>query len=224
MARRQRPPAPPDSTEREAITDPKARNYLSPLAAGVLNAAPALSLPTAIAFHTALLGAAIAWQSQREAGVAALIQVPRESPLPWWAAAVMAAWLLVLGQALLEDRIASLRKLGEELYEAMAPITTVRVAVLAGLSGICEEVLFRGPVQATLGWPVTAVLFALSHGGFSRRHLTWTVFALVAGVLFGVMVEYYQSLSPAIVAHVTVNAINMRRLERYAKRPLPGRP
>jgi membrane protease YdiL (CAAX protease family) len=68
------------------------------------------------------------------------------------------------------------------------------------------------------------VLFALSHGGFSRRHLTWTVFALVAGVLFGVMVEYYQSLSPAIVAHVTVNAINMRRLERYAKRPLPGRP
>ncbi len=224
MARRQRPPAPANSTVSEATTDPKARNYLSPPGAGLLQTAPALTLPTAIAFHTALLGAAIAWQSLREGGAAALIQVPRGAALPWWAAAVLAAWLLVLGPALLEDRVPALRALGEELYEAMAPITTVRIAVLAGLSGICEEALFRGPLQSTVGWPVTALLFALAHGGFSRRHLTWTVFALVAGVLFGLMVEYYQSLSPAIVAHVTVNAINMRRLERYAKRPLPGRP
>lgn len=214
----------PSSPTIEATTDPKARNYLSPLPAATLNTAAQLTLPTAIAFHTALLGAAIAWQSLREGGAAALIQVPREAPLPWWAAAVLVAWLLVLGPALLEERVAALRRLGEELYEAMAPITRLRVAVLAGLSGVCEEVLFRGPLQASVGWPAAALLFALSHGGFSRRHLTWTLFALIAGVLFGLMVEYYQSLSPAIVAHVTVNAINMRRLERYAQRPARPRP
>lgn len=178
----------------------------------------------AIAFHAALLGAAVAWQSVRSDGVLALVRVPSTHPLPWWGAAVLASWLLVLGPALLEDRMPAMRKLGEELYEAMAPITTTRVAILAGLSGICEEALFRGPLQATVGWPVAAVLFALSHGGFSRRHLTWTGFALIAGLLFGAMVEYYGSLSPAIVAHVTVNAINMRRLERYAKRQLPRGP
>ncbi len=191
---------------------------------GLLTAAPALGLALAIAFHTALLGAAIAWQSVRADGVMVLVRPPQDHALPWWGAAVLCSWLLVLGPALLEDRMPAMRKLGEELYEAMAPITSTRVAVLAGLSGICEEVLFRGPLQATVGWPVAAVLFALSHGGFSRRHLTWTVFALIAGLLFGAMVEYYDSLSPAIVAHVTVNAINMRRLERYAKRQLPRRP
>ena len=208
----------------EANTDPYARNYLSPARPCLLTTAPALSLPLAIAFHTALLGAAIAWQSVRADGVEALVRVPAEAPLPWWGAAVLCAWLLVLGPAILEDRMPTLRKLGEELYEAMAPITTVRVAVLAGLSGICEEALFRGPLQATVGWPVAAVLFALSHGGLSRRHLTWTGFALIAGLLFGAMVEYYGSLSPAIVAHVTVNAINMRRLQRFAKRQLPRGP
>lgn len=183
---------------------------------------PALGLLPSAAFYLAVFGAAVAWQSQRHGGAAALWRPPREQWLPWWAAAVAVSWILVLGPALLEDRVPALRQLGADLYEAVAPITRRRVAVLALLSGFAEELLFRGPLQATLGWPVAAVLFAALHGGGARRLWPWTAFALVAGGLFGALVDAYDSLSPAIVAHVTVNAINMQRLTRFA--PQAGRP
>ena len=183
--------------------------------------APALGLPMLFAFHAAVLGAAIAWQSLLPGGAAALLREPRTMSLPWWAAAIGVSWILVLGPALLETHVPALQELGRELYHSVAPITGLRVAAFAGLAGICEEALFRGPVQATLGWPLAALLFGLLHGGFAKRLRVWTMFALAAGGLFGILVEVYDSLSPAIVAHITVNAINMRRLARHAPRKGP---
>lgn len=175
-----------------------------------------MSLGLVVAFHAAVLGAAIAWQSVRPEGAWALLRQPRDLAVPWWVAAMAASWLLVLAPALLESRSPALRQLSADLYHAVAPVTRLRVAVFAGLAGVCEEALFRGPLQATVGWPLAAILFALLHGGLRRKLWLWTTFALVAGLLFGVLVHLYDALSPAIVAHITVNAINMRRLQRYA--------
>lgn len=183
---------------------------------------PRLPLWLAVAFHLALVAVALIWQSFRPGGMIGLVRVPSEHLLPWWGAAVGASWLLVLGPAWLEDKLPPLRAVSVELYQAVAPITTLRVAVLAGMSGFSEELLFRGPLQETVGWVPAALIFGLAHGGFSKRQWPWTLFALTAGLLFGWMVEFYGALSPAMVAHMTVNAINMRRLERYA--PLAERP
>lgn len=185
-------------------------------------ARPALTLPMVIAFHVAMFGAAVAWQSQRSEGLAALWRAPRELAVPWWAAAIGVSWILVLGPALIEERSAALREVAAELYAAVAPVTPLRIAVFAGLSGLCEEILFRGPVQATLTWPVAALLFGALHGGSERRLWPWSAFAVVAGMLFGALVAVYDAISPAVVAHMTVNAINMRRLGRYA--PAAARP
>ncbi|MBM4345502.1 MAG: CPBP family intramembrane metalloprotease [Deltaproteobacteria bacterium] len=175
-----------------------------------------------LAFHTAMFGAAVAWQSQRSEGLAALWRAPVDRPVPWWAAAVAVSWILVLGPALLETRSAALRRVAAELYAAIAPITPARIALFAGLSGLCEELLFRGPLQATVSWPVAALLFGALHGGGDRRLWPWSAFAVVAGMLFGALVAVYDAISPAIVAHMTVNAINMRRLRQYA--PAVARP
>lgn len=183
---------------------------------------PALSLPMVISFHLAVFGAAVAWQSLLPAGVAALWRPPKDLAIPWWVAALGASWLLVLGPAVLEARLPALRDLAAELYTSIAPVTPLRIAVFAGLSGLCEELLFRGPVQETLTWPVAALLFGALHGGGSRRLWLWSAFAVIAGMLFGALVDLYDSLSPAIVAHTTVNAINMQRLRQYA--PVAGRP
>lgn len=177
-------------------------------------ARPVVPLPAAIAFYLAVLGAAIAWQAVRLDGAGALLRPPVDRAVPWWMAAIGVSWLLVLGPALVEARVRALRVVQAELYAAIAPCTPIRIAALAGLSGVAEEALFRGPLQATLGWPIAAAVFGALHGGLSRRLWPWTVFAVAAGALFGALVAWYDSLSPAIVAHITVNAINMRRLER----------
>lgn len=177
---------------------------------------PLTPLWLVLLFYAAIGAVALVWQAYRAPGLMGLVRVPIEHTVPWWAAAVGTSWLLVLGPALLEDKLPALRAVSVELYESVAPITTRRVAVFAGMSGFCEELLFRGPLQETVGWVAAAVLFALLHGGFSKKHWPWTLFALTAGLLLGLMVEVYGALSPAMVAHITVNAINMRRLERYA--------
>ena len=191
---------------------PATRKNFAPL----LAAAPVMALPMVVAFHVAVLGAAIAWQSLRPEGAYALVRPPRALPVPWWMAAIAVSWLLVLLPAALESRLPALRQLAADLYVAVAPVTRLRVAVFAGLAGVCEEALFRGPLQATVGWPIAAVVFAVLHGGMQRKLWVWTAFALLAGVLMGLLVHVYDALSPAIVAHITVNAINMRRLQRYA--------
>ncbi len=175
-----------------------------------------------VAFHLAMFGAAVAWQSQRAEGLAALWRAPQDRGVPWWAAAIGVSWILVLGPALIEERSPALRAVAAELYAAVAPVTPLRIAVFAGLSGLCEELLFRGPLQATVSWPVAALLFGALHGGGERRLWPWAAFAVVAGMLFGALVAVYDAISPAIVAHMTVNAINMRRLRQYA--PASPRP
>lgn len=162
-----------------------------------------------------MLAVAAAWAALTSAGVQQLCVLPLDLPLPWYVAAVGTGLGLVALTALAEPRWPALRRLGTELAAAIAPITLPRVLTLAVLSGVCEEALFRGPVQLTLGWPVATVLFALVHGGGSRRHLAWTGFALLAGLAFAGLAIAYQSIWPPALAHVLVNAINMRRLQRY---------
>lgn len=174
-----------------------------------------MPLSIAALFYGGMLACGLLWQSQRDEGLGGLLKIPQEHVVPWWAAAIGASWILVLGPAILHDKSRALRQLSVELARQIQPITTWRVTVLAGLSGVCEEVLFRGPLQATIGLVPAALLFALVHGGGQRRLWVWFVFALVAGLLFGGLVAWYGSLSPAIVAHITVNAINMQRLRPY---------
>lgn len=212
----------------EAIIKVPQRNFFAAIATSrsmgpwVLRATPTrMPLTVAALFHAAMLAVAVGWQWFRPGGASALLAVPRTLQVPWWAAAIGVSWLLILGPAWLEDKVPALRALSTELYEAVQPVTRWRVAVLAGLSGICEEALFRGPLQGTIGWLPAAVLFALAHGGGRPKHRVWGAFALVAGLLFGWLVQVYDSLDPAIVAHITVNAINMRRLQRFAPRTTP---
>lgn len=80
---------------------------------------------------------------------------------------------------------------------------------LALLSGLAEEVFFRGLVQGLIGgWPglmVQAVLFAALHPTPDRRAWAYTAFTLVAGLAFGVAFWASGSLVPGILAHYLHN-------------------
>jgi membrane protease YdiL (CAAX protease family) len=77
---------------------------------------------------------------------------------------------------------------------------------------VAEETFFRGALQPTLGWLPASLIFGLVHFAPRRELLPWTGFALCVGMVLGALFESTGNLVAPIVAHVGINAVNLRRL------------
>jgi membrane protease YdiL (CAAX protease family) len=124
-------------------------------------------------------------------------------------AAVLLVALWRLGR-----RLPSARELEASLAVLLGPLDGGDVAGLALLSGFAEELFFRGAVQGAWGWLPATLLFALLHSGPGKAFRLWSLFAVVAGLLFAGLTLWRGNLLPAVVGHVAVNAVNLRGLAR----------
>jgi membrane protease YdiL (CAAX protease family) len=104
------------------------------------------------------------------------------------------------------------RELEARLAGVLGPLTLSEAVGLALLSGFAEELFFRGALQETFGWVAATLLFALLHSGPGRAFRLWSLFALLAGALFGGIMAWRGNLMGPVVGHVLVNAVNLRRL------------
>jgi membrane protease YdiL (CAAX protease family) len=118
-----------------------------------------------------------------------------------------------------------LRTIAEELaprlLEGASRGTLVLISVL---SGVGEEVFFRGAVQQEFGLVVASILFGVVHVGPDRRYLVWTVWALLAGFLFGVLYDVTGGLLAPILAHAGHNAATLLIWKRSRKGRSAGDP
>jgi uncharacterized protein len=133
----------------------------------------------------------------------------------WWLDLLLGigAGLLLLAFWKGAERVVPLaRELEDQLGAVLGPLGRTEVIALAVLSGIAEELFFRGAVQGSFGWLAAALVFALLHTGPGRALRLWTLFALIAGLLFGGLMELRGNLLGPIVAHFLVNAVNLWRL------------
>jgi membrane protease YdiL (CAAX protease family) len=143
----------------------------------------------------------------------------------WWidlaaglaaGAALLALWA---GAARL---VALARRLETEIGAVLGPLTAGEAVALAIFSGVAEELFFRGAVQGSLpglaGWLLATVLFALLHSGPGPAFRLWTLFALLAGALFGALMLWRGNLLAPVVAHFLVNAVNLKRVSDAAVR------
>lgn len=105
-------------------------------------------------------------------------------------------------------------RLAEEFRHLIGPLGARRALAVALLSGIGEEVLFRGVLQPAIGLWLAAAVFAALHIGPSLRFLPWTAMAFVAGAAFGGLFLWTGNLVAPIVAHATVNFLNLRYLAK----------
>ncbi len=131
----------------------------------------------------------------------------------WWldlAGAAGAAALLIGLWAVVRIFFAAARRLEDSLAAVLGQPKADEILALAVLSGIAEELLFRGAIQGAWGWVWATALFALLHTGPGREHRWWTLFAAVAGCLFAFLREWSGALLAPIVAHILVNAVNLR--------------
>ncbi|HEX2253595.1 MAG TPA: type II CAAX endopeptidase family protein [Thermoanaerobaculia bacterium] len=108
------------------------------------------------------------------------------------------------------------RELEERIAALLGHLSGDEALALAVLSGIAEELFFRGALQGSWGWIAATLLFALLHTGPGKVFGLWTLFAVVAGGLFGGLMLWRGNLLAPMLAHFVVNAINLRRLVREA--------
>ena len=102
------------------------------------------------------------------------------------------------------------RELSEELAPIVVGGTRGRdLVLLAVLSGVGEEALFRGALQPEIGLVATSLLFGALHVGPDRRYLLWTLWAVGAGLLFGALYTWTGGILAPVVAHALHNGATL---------------
>jgi membrane protease YdiL (CAAX protease family) len=156
-----------------------------------------------------------------------LVRAPGPSgPVDWvrdLLAGALAAAIVIVLSALLTASTRWGEALARALAELLGPLSLRDCVVLALASGVAEEALFRGALQPLLGFVGASLLFGLAHFVPRRELLPWVAFTFAAGFGLGWLYEQTGNLVAPIVAHVGVNAVNLRQLSRKGAAPIsPG--
>ncbi|MBA3992944.1 MAG: hypothetical protein C0469_05395 [Cyanobacteria bacterium DS2.3.42] len=94
----------------------------------------------------------------------------------------------------------------EELAPLFAQLNAVDIFLIAVVSGFCEEVFFRGALQLDFNLWIAAGIFGMFHMP-TFRYLTYGVWAMAAGVVFGLTMETTHSLWAPITGHAINNLL-----------------
>jgi membrane protease YdiL (CAAX protease family) len=115
------------------------------------------------------------------------------------------------------------RDMEDAFRSVLGPLELHEVVRLALLSGVSEEMLFRGATQPllvhalrseALGLLAASAVFALVHFPPRRELWPWPPFAFALGLFFGYVTLASGNLLPAVVCHAAINAVNLRRITR----------
>jgi len=169
-----------------------------------------------VAVYLPLLGLALAWsgfQGTLGGWIGPASGVPTD---------VLLGVAAGLGVVVLTAVLVAVSRRFERLAELMArltgPMSWPVIALAAAASSVAEEAFFRGAVQGSFGLVAASLVFALCHAVPDRRYLPWTAFALVAGLGLGGLFLWRGSLVAPVLAHFTINLVNLRLLSRRAAR------
>lgn len=177
-------------------------------------AAPGGFYRLAWGFYLVLAIAGVSWVAARSGEIPLGLFVDRRS---WWVdvalGAAAGAALVAVWEVGRRSTVA-VGELEEHLRGMLAGLDPAETQALALLSGFAEELFFRGAMQSAWGWGWAAVVFTALHVGPGVTYRVWTAFAFVAGLLFAGLTLWRGNILAAVVAHVLVNAVNLRRLAR----------
>lgn len=105
------------------------------------------------------------------------------------------------------------RNLSDLVRQTFEGCTGRDVLMVALASGIGEELFFRGLLQPQIGLLLSSIVFGAVHIG-GRRLWPWAVFAAAIGLVLGLLFEAFGTLLGPVVAHATINGVNLHRILR----------
>jgi CAAX protease family protein len=84
--------------------------------------------------------------------------------------------------------------------------------MLAIVSAIAEEIMFRGALQPAIGCVAAGLLFGVLHIPPDRRLLAWPLYATILGLALGGIYAATGNLIGPILAHFLINLVSLRKL------------
>jgi membrane protease YdiL (CAAX protease family) len=111
------------------------------------------------------------------------------------------------------------RRLHRELRPVATQLGTADIWMLAALSALGEELLFRGVLQPAIGLFGQAVLFGLLHQLPGPSRWIWVTWAACVGLLFGLLFQLTGSLWGPILGHALINGLNLNFLKHHNPDP-----
>ena len=102
------------------------------------------------------------------------------------------------------------RRLHQDLRPVALLLSPSMIVVVALLSGLSEELLFRSFLVPWVGVVPQAIVFGLLHQVSGPSRWVWMVWAAGVGLVFGLMYEVFGTLSGPVVAHALINGLNLR--------------
>jgi membrane protease YdiL (CAAX protease family) len=169
--------------------------------------------------YLSLAAAGIVWASIR--GEPNVWRPPREGEALVWSGMAIGLVLglaIVFASRLAVHRFEWARSLHREFRALLSPLTDPEIVILALASSVGEEIFFRGALMPVIGIWVSSAVFALLHIGPRVRYLPWTIGSFVAGVLFCALYRWSGDLTGPVLAHFTVNFLNLRHVASYELR------
>lgn len=152
---------------------------------------------------------------------------PLSHPRPWFvvpglaaaplsaALGVALAFAVVLFTRFSVARYAWARALHRELSPIARRFGTAEIWLVAILSSLGEELLFRAFLTPTIGLFGATLLFGLLHQVRGKSRWVWAAWAFVVGLAFGAIFVGTGSLVGPIVAHALINGTNLGFLKSY---------
>jgi membrane protease YdiL (CAAX protease family) len=174
---------------------------------------------TALLFYGLLLG--VAWLIALWAGVSLLYLSPEAAraglrPLRDPAVGFLTGALVVVLSHQLTERLPAGARLADALGAVLGRLSIPECLLLAAISGVAEEAFFRGLLQPFVGLLAASLIFGLAHFVPRRDLAPWALFAVIAGFVLGALFELTGNLVAPVVAHATINAVNLRLLSQRA--------
>lgn len=123
--------------------------------------------------------------------------------------------LVVLGTRRMVERLSWAQELASALRPFARDLSGGGIVVVALLSSVGEELLFRGLVQPWVGLWLQALLFGLLHQMPGPSRWAWVGWASVIGLVFGVVFAGTGSLVGPVVAHAIINGFNLNYLQSH---------
>ena len=220
---------PTDVTESSAPSQEKAPKTAPP------TKGPTLSVRVVLLTYGALLVVAIGWGWLTHgpnvfflpaSETLAATRVLRIPGLPAWAfryggalVVGLTLGLVVVGASRLGVRYSNgLRGMQEAFASTLGEMSGAQVWVAAVASAVAEEALFRGAMLPTIGIWWSSAVFGILHTPMERRMRLWPVMAFVMGVGFALSAMAFGHLLAPMVAHFTINFLNLKEISREATR------
>ncbi len=167
----------------------------------------------ALLFYGFLILAAWVWLDRGFRSGLAEAWIPRNWPMD--VAIGLGGGLLFVALTPLVTRwSAPARELEREFGWILGEQKAWEIVLLALLSGVAEEFLFRGAMYRAVGPVMSTVVFAAVHWPVNWSFRLWPFLALAAGSILALERHATGTLLAPAITHVLVNLVNLFRITR----------